>query len=69
MTVNEKVAAVRIAMQQLKLDAYIIPSSDPHQSEYVADHWKAREWISGFTGSAATVVITQNHAGFWERHE
>jgi Xaa-Pro aminopeptidase len=47
------------------LDAYIIPSSDPHQSEYVANHWKAREWVSGFTGSAGTIVISKNIAGLW----
>lgn len=47
------------------LDAYVIPTSDPHQSEYVAEHWKGRQWISGFTGSAGIVVITQDHAGLW----
>ena len=65
MTINERVAAIRAAMKERNLDAYIIPSSDPHQSEYVADHWKSREWISGFTGSAGTVVITADHAGLW----
>lgn len=48
-----------------QLDAYIIPSSDPHQSEYVAPHWKTREWISGFTGSAGIVIVTVDHAGLW----
>ncbi len=65
MNVNEKIAALRAAMKEKGLDAYIIPSSDPHQSEYVADHWKSREWISGFTGSAGSVVITHDHAGLW----
>lgn len=65
MSINEKLAAFRTIMSQNGLDAFIIPSSDPHQSEYVADHWKSREWISGFTGSAGTVVITMNHAGLW----
>ncbi len=65
MTVNEKVAALRTAMRKHNIDAYIIPSSDPHQSEYVSEHWKSREWISGFTGSAGTVVITHEHAGLW----
>jgi Xaa-Pro aminopeptidase len=65
MTINERIAALRAAMRVRKMEAYIIPSSDPHQSEYVADHWKTREWISGFTGSAGTVVITQEHAGLW----
>ncbi len=47
------------------LAAYIVPSADPHQSEYVADHWKSRAWISGFTGSAGTAVITADMAGLW----
>ena len=65
MTTDEKLLALREAMKAHKLDAYIIPSSDPHQSEYVADHWKCRAWISGFTGSAGTVVVTLDHAGLW----
>ena len=65
MTINERVAALRAAMKEHKIDAYIIPSSDPHQSEYVADHWKTRVWVSGFTGSAGTVVVTADHAGLW----
>lgn len=47
------------------IDAFIIPSTDPHLSEYVAPHWKSREWISGFTGSAGTVVVTNKEAGLW----
>lgn len=47
------------------IDAFIIPSTDPHLSEYVAPHWKSREWISGFTGSAGTVVVTDKEAGLW----
>jgi Xaa-Pro aminopeptidase len=65
MTINEKLAALRAAMNEHHIDAYLIPSSDPHQSEYLAGHWKAREWISGFTGSAGTVVVTAHHAGLW----
>jgi len=65
MTINDRISALRAAMKAQKLDAYIIPSSDPHQGEYVADHWKSREWISGFTGSAGTVVVTADHAGLW----
>lgn len=65
MTINEKIAALRTKMKENRLDAYIIPSSDPHQSEYVAPHWKGREWISGFTGSAGLVIITADHAGLW----
>lgn len=65
MTVNERLAALRTWMKDNNIQAYIIPSSDPHQSEYVADHWKSREWISGFTGSAGTAVVTTDHAGVW----
>jgi len=65
MTVNDRLAALRGWMRAEKIDAYIIPSSDPHQSEYVADHWKSREWISGFTGSAGTVVVSADYAGVW----
>ncbi|MFN7115248.1 MAG: aminopeptidase P family protein [Saprospiraceae bacterium] len=56
---------LRQALRAHGLDAYIIPTSDPHQSEYVAEHWKGRQWISGFSGSAGIVVITQDHAGLW----
>lgn len=52
-------------MQAEKADAFIIPSTDPHMSEYVAPHWQSREWISGFTGSAGTVVVTRDKAGLW----
>lgn len=52
-------------MKNYQLDAYIIPSSDPHQSEYVAEYWSSRTWLSGFTGSAAIVVVTQDWAGLW----
>ena len=62
---NTTLQALRRAMQQHHLDAYIIPSSDPHQSEYVADHWASRAYVSGFTGSAGTVVVTQSAAGLW----
>lgn len=56
---------VRSKMKKQGLDALIIPSSDPHQSEYTASHWQTRSWVSGFTGSAGTVVITMKHAGLW----
>lgn len=65
MNTNQKIAALRLAMKAQKLDAYLVPSGDPHQSEYVADHWKSRQWISGFSGSAGTAVFTANHAGLW----
>ena len=63
--IPERIAALREAMKQHKIDAYIIPTSDPHMSEYPADCWKYREWISGFTGSAGTVIITVDKAGLW----
>jgi Xaa-Pro aminopeptidase len=65
MTIPERIAALRHQMSQHRLDAYIIPSSDPHQSEYVAAHWKGREWMSGFSGSAGTLIVTKDHAGVW----
>ncbi len=52
-------------MEARGLDAYIVPTSDPHQSEYPPEHWKHRAWLSGFTGSAGTVVVTQTRAGLW----
>lgn len=58
-------AQLRQLMKSNEIDAYIIPSNDPHQSEYVATYWQSRQWISGFKGSAGTLVITQKHAGLW----
>ncbi len=63
--ISEKLAALRAAMTEQQVDAWIIPSSDPHQSEYVAEHWTGREWVSGFTGSAGTLVVLQKQAGLW----
>lgn len=65
MTVNQKLSALRDHMNQHQIDAVIIPSSDPHISEYLASAWKDREWISGFTGSAGIVIVTQDKAGLW----
>lgn len=65
MTINERIDALRIQMKQHDLQAYIIPSNDPHQSEYVAEHWQSRVWVSGFTGSAGVVIITADYAGLW----
>ena len=50
MTVNEKIAKIREMMQANGIDAVIVPSADPHMSEYFSDHWKTRAWLSGFTG-------------------
>ena len=63
--IPQRIAALREAMRQQHVDAYIIPSSDPHLSEYPADRWKSRAWISGFNGSAGTVVVTADKAGLW----
>ena len=57
--------ALRSEMQRLRVDAVIIPGTDPHQSEYVSDHWKLRDWVSGFTGSNGTAVVTADSAGLW----
>lgn len=64
-TIIERVNALRGIFDQKGIDAFIIPSTDPHASEYVASHWESRKWISGFTGSAGTVVITRDKAGLW----
>lgn len=65
MKVSERIARLRKLMKEKGIDAFIIPGSDPHISEYPAAHWKSRAWISGFTGSAGTVVITAGKAGLW----
>ena len=57
--------ALREEMRRLNVDAVIIPGTDPHQSEYICDHWKFRDWISGFTGSNGTAVVTLDHAALW----
>lgn len=61
----ERVNALRGIFDHEGIDAFIIPSTDPHVSEYVAPYWESRKWISGFTGSAGTVVITRDKAGLW----
>lgn len=65
MTHIEKLNAIRSLMKEQKIDAYIIPSSDPHISEYLPEYYKCIAWTSGFTGSAGTLVITQQFAGLW----
>ncbi|MDR1632250.1 MAG: aminopeptidase P family protein [Dysgonamonadaceae bacterium] len=62
---KEKIQALRALMKAENIKACIIPSTDPHISEYPPAHWKTREWISGFTGSAGTVVVTLEKAGLW----
>ena len=64
-TINECVERLRSWMKENGISAFVFPSSDPHNSEYVAEHWKSREWISGFSGSAGTAVVTLEHAALW----
>ncbi len=64
-TISERMHSLRMAFDPSHINAFIIPSTDPHLSEYVAPHWKSREWISGFTGSAGTVVVLKDKAGLW----
>ena len=64
-TINERLAVLREELRREHLSAFIFPTTDPHNSEYTADHWKGREWISGFTGSAGTAVVTLHSAALW----
>ncbi len=63
--IRQRVEALRDVMRREKLAAFIFPSTDPHNGEYVPDHWKGREWISGFNGSAGTAVVTLTSAALW----
>ncbi len=63
--IEKRIAELRHFMEEKGLHAFIIPSTDPHLSEYPATHWASREWISGFDGSAGTVVVTRTKAGLW----
>ena len=65
MNISERIALLREDMRREHLSAFIFPTSDPHLSEYTADHWKGREWISGFCGSAGTAVVTLKSAALW----
>lgn len=64
-SIKERIHALRMAFRPNNIKAFIIPSTDPHLSEYVAPYWMSREWISGFTGSAGTAVILMDKAGLW----
>ena len=64
-TTNKRLALLRDYMRKINLHAFIIPSTDAHISEYIPAHWESRRWISGFTGSAGTVVVTHNKSGLW----
>lgn len=63
--INQRLESLREVMRREHLSAFIFPSTDAHQSEYVADHWQGRAWISGFNGSAGTAVVTMKSAALW----
>ncbi len=62
---RQHLEALRDAMRRVNVDAVIIPGTDPHHSEYISDHWKFRDWITGFTGSNGTAVVTLDKAALW----
>ena len=64
-SIKQRIHALRMTFRPNNIKAFIIPSTDPHLSEYVAPYWMSREWISGFTGSAGTAVILMDKAGLW----
>lgn len=63
--IPERLATLRSAMAREGVAAYLVPSADPHLSEYLPGRWQGREWLSGFTGSAGTLVVTADFAGVW----
>ena len=63
--VAERIAKLRSLMSEKGIDAYVVPTADFHQSEYVGEHFKARKYITGFTGSYGTAVITMEDGGLW----
>ena len=63
--IQERLKELRAQMQERGIDIYIVPTSDFHQSEYVGEYFKARKYMTGFTGSAGTAVITKEEAGLW----
>ena len=65
MTIPERISALRKLMEERGYDVYMIPTDDFHQSEYVGDHFKVREYMTGFTGSAGTAIFTKDQAGLW----
>ncbi|WP_290087081.1 aminopeptidase P family protein [Acinetobacter pittii] len=65
LTVPEKLEKLRQLMRNQHIDALIVMSADPHMSEYLPDYWKVRQWLSGFSGSVGTLVVTQKFAGLW----
>ena len=65
MEIKDRITALRDFMSQNGISAFIVPSTDPHSGEYVPAHWESRKWLSGFSGSAGTVVVTKDNAGLW----
>ena len=63
--ITERIARLRALMEERGIDAYVVPTSDYHDSEYVGEHFACRQYITGFTGSAGTAVITRTWAGLW----
>lgn len=63
--IEQRLAALRDVMRRESIDAFIFPSTDPHNGEYVPEHWEGRKWISGFNGSAGTAVVTMDAAALW----
>ena len=64
-TVPERIAALRAAMKEAGVNGFLIPSSDPHMSEYLPDSYQARSWFSGFNGSVGTLAVTADAAALW----
>ena len=65
MEIKDRITALRDFMSQNGISAFIVPSTDPHSGEYVPAHWESRKWLSGFSGSAGTIVVTKDNAGLW----
>lgn len=65
LSITAKLSSLRQRMKHHEIDAFIAMSADPHMSEYLPDYWKIREWLTGFTGSVGTIVVTQEYAGLW----
>ena len=63
--IQGRITTLRRFMAEHGISAFIVPSTDPHSGEYVPAHWESRKWVSGFSGSAGTVVITEDKAGLW----
>lgn len=63
--IQERLSAIKARMKREHIDAFIVPTADPHLSEYLPEHWQGREWLSGFTGSAGTLVVMADFVGLW----